>query len=300
MSFIYKELPLSSFAFTKVVIIESLDPTEFKSGTELCKFISRLKGTHPGVPEAELIEVVGSDGFLNAIKTLIEESKRSGESPIVQIEMHGWDDKTGLAFPDGTSLSWHELAEILGDLNRATGFNLLVSVAACFGGHFIEALRPHEPSPCFAMIGPTHEMSGQELLGSFSAFYGELLTVLDASVALTAIHNHRIRLGGFLTTTAEDWFFKLAEGYLRTHCTPERLKARGDAIIDELRREGSEFNQAIHQRIARIGEELAFGFLDRRFPSFFMTNAVPENQERFASSLSEAKRRAKSFFESQL
>jgi hypothetical protein len=290
---------LSSFAFTKVTIIESLDSKEFKSGTELCKFIRGLKVAHPSVPEPELIEVGGSVEFLNAIKTLTEEAKRSDESPIVQIEMHGWDDKTGLAFPDDTSLSWHELAAVLGDLNRATAFNLVVCVAACFGGHFIGALRPVEPSPCFAMIGPTNTMSGQELLDSFSAFYRELLTGLEANAALTALHNHRVCQGGFLTTTAEDWFFKLADGYLQTHCTPERLRVRGDSIVDEIHPDGKGLNPALQERIAHIGEELAFSFLDRRFPSFFMTDAVPENKNRFAKSLGEAKQRAKLFFDSQ-
>lgn len=291
---------MSSFAFTKVVIIESLDPNEFKSGAELCKFISDLKVAHPDIPGAELVEVVGRGEFLNAIKTLTEEAKKSSESPIVQIEMHGWDNKTGLAFYDGTSLSWHELATTLGDLNRATGFNLVVCISACFGGHFIGSLRPDEPSPCFALIGPTHTMDGRELLDSFSAFYRELLTVLEARAALTALHNHRFSEGGFVTTTAEDWFFKLAEGYLQTHCTTERLKERRDAIIDQLRRDGKDLNPELHERIARIGEDLAFGFLDRRFPSFFMTDVIPGNQERFASSLSQAKLSAKSFFDSQL
>lgn len=293
-SFFDKEHSVSSFEFTKVVIVESLESSEFKSGSELYKFICDLKAAHPDVPEAELIEVAGRDEFIATITTLTNRVKTSGESPILQIEMHGWDDKTGLAFPDHTSLSWDDLAAALGNLNRATRFNLVVCVAACFGGHFIGALLPHSPSPCFAMIGPTHSMTAGELLGGFSTFYGELLTMREAGAALTALHSHRFNEGGFVTATAEDWFFRIAEGYLLTHCTPDRLKARGENILASLRKEGRELNPEQCERIARIGDELASAFLDRRFSSFFMTDSIPENQLRFAGSLSRAKLRVKS------
>ena len=51
---------MPSFAFTKVVIVESLNKDEFKSGTELCKFIKGLKGSYPDVPSADLVEENGS------------------------------------------------------------------------------------------------------------------------------------------------------------------------------------------------------------------------------------------------
>ena len=290
---------MSTFSFSKVAIIESLDPGDFKSGSELSKYIGGLKSDRPEIPSAELTVVAGRVEFLDALKVLAEDAENHGEHPILQIETHGWADKTGLPFPDDTSLSWDELAAALTRLNKATGFNLVVCVAACFGGHFVEALRPNHPSPCFALIGPTHQTNGPELLGSFRSLYRELLTTLDADAALEALHAHRLDEGGFLTTTAEDWFFKLGDGYLRTHCTKERLKERGDAIVEQLRQEGKTLNPAVQSRIAQIGEELAFGFLDRRFPSFFMTDAIPENRERFSSSLIEAKRQAREFFDSQ-
>ena len=44
---------------------------------------------------------------------------------------------------------------------------------------------------------------------------------------------------------------------------------------------------------------LAFGFLDRMFPKFFMTDAIPENTQRFADSLAAAKAHAVKFFNAQ-
>lgn len=249
---------MSIFSFSKIAIIESLDPGEFKSGTHLGKYIEGLKVDFPGVPDAELTEVTGRVEFLKVLQALTDDAENGRGTPILQIEMHGWDDKTGLAFPDDTSLSWAELGSALATLNKATRFNLLVCVSACFGGHFIEALLPSGPSPCFAMIGPTNSVSPSELLGSFRSLYRQLLTTLDANTALSALLAHRLDEGGFVTATAEDWFFRLADGYLRTHCTPERLAERGSAIIEEFHEKGALLGPELQLKISQLGEELAF------------------------------------------
>ena len=236
---------MSSFSFSKVSIIQALDPGEFESGTELGKYIDGLRDDRPTVPQVELINVKGREEFLRVIDTLVEEADRTDDCPILQIEMHGWEDKTGLAFPDDSSLSWPELSTPLARLNKATGFNLLVCMSACFGGHSLSFVRPHMPSPCFALIGPTHSVDPAELLGSFRALYRELLIKLDANAALVRLHAHGLEEGGFVTVTADDWFFKLAEGYLRTHCTKDRLKARAGAIVERLRRDGKMNRPAI-------------------------------------------------------
>lgn len=57
-----------------------------------------------------------------------------------------------------------------------------------------------------------------------------------------------------------------------------------------------------HRGMATVlqqGKELALGFLHRRFESFFMTNEIPGNTQRFAESFVKAKRSAEEFFEAQ-
>jgi hypothetical protein len=290
---------MSNFSFTKVAVIESLGPNDRKTGTELSKAIDALRGTHPGVPRVDLVLADSRKEFLDVLESLAEDAEKNAEYPILQIETHGWDDKMGLALADGTSVSWGELAAALVRINRATGFNLVVCVAACFGGHFLGALNPTSPSPCFAMIGPTETVGEEELLDGFQSLYRTLLLTLNADSALKALLGHQLDEGRFLTMTAEDWFFSLSGDYLRTHCTKERLRERGEAIIEQVRQEGKELNSAQQLGVSKLGEELAFGFLDRRFPSFFMTNAIPENLKRFSSSLVAARQHAREFFDAQ-
>jgi|EndMetStandDraft_7_1072992.scaffolds.fasta_scaffold22285_2 hypothetical protein len=290
---------MSSFKFSTIVIIQSLDPGDFKSGTELGKYIDGLRVDHPAVPNVELIEVSGRDEFLQTIDRLRVEAEQSGDCPILQIEMHGWEDKSGIAFPDDSSLNWKELSQPLASLNRATGFNLLVCMSACFGGHSLSFVRPGGSSPCFALIGPTHSVNAGDLLGSFRALYRELLITLDANAALAKLRTHGLSQGGFVTVTAEEWFFKLADGYLREHCTEERLKARAKKLTDEMTREGKTLNTAQQAAMLQIGEQLAISFLDRRFPEFFMVDAIPSNQARFGDSLAKARQQVADFLAAQ-
>lgn len=290
---------MSNSSFSKVTIIESLDPTEFKSGTALCESINGLREDNPEVPIAELVSVRGRDGFLAKLQELTLAAQDKQELPILHIETHGWSNKSGLAFPDGSSLSWDDLAHSLCLLNRATGFNLVLCIATCFGGHFVSSIKPTAPAPCFALVGPTHTVLPDELLRSFRDFYRALLTTLTAPAALQALLAHRLVDGGFLTTSAEDWFFKLGDGYLRNHCTREQLKERAEKIVEQLKQESKPVTPELQVEIDRMGEALAFDFLDRRFSEFFMINEIPENIDRFAASLIKAKARAASFFEAQ-
>lgn len=288
----------SPFKFSSVVIIQSLKENDFKSGTDLCKYINGFRDSFPKAPSAELIEVSGRADFLEAMKTVTERTDRLGEAPILHIETHGWNDATGLAFPDKTGLDWHELAPTLAELNRATGFNLITCVAACFGGHLVERVLPSEPSPCFALIGPTHSVFGPELLGSFRGLYRELLTNLDMKAALAALRDHRLDEGGFIVITAEDWFFKLANGYLERDCTPDRLKERSEKIVADFISKGLPITKAVREKIENLGRIMAFDFIDRQFPIFFMTSDIPTNEARYAESLAGARKRAQVFFTS--
>ncbi|MCI0993444.1 hypothetical protein [Pseudomonas corrugata] len=290
---------MSDFNFSKIVIIEALEHDEFKSGTALCEYINGLKEDNPESPTAHLVDVTGCDGFFSVIEALIEEAQRLGEAPILHIEMHGFEDKSGLSFPDGTSLGWDDLALALTKLNKAIEFNLVVCVAACFGGNFINAVRPDDPSPCFALIGPSDFTDGAELLGSFRSLYRTLLTTLSASDALVALHSHQLNVGAFYSISAEQWFFRLADDYLRKCCTKEKLKERRDAIIEALISEGKEINAAQKAILADMGRNMAFTFLERRFPTFFMTDDIPRNHARFLSSLMVARERVADFIASQ-
>ncbi|CAE6807312.1 hypothetical protein R69749_04522 [Paraburkholderia domus] len=290
---------MSSFGFSKVAIIQSLDPGEFETGTELGRSIEGLRDDDVVVPDVEVINVKGRDEFLHAVDKLTTEAEQSDVVPILQIEMHGWENKSGLAFPDDSSLTWQELSDPLARLNKATRFNLLVCMSACFGGHSLSFVKHDGPSPCFALIGPTHSVSPSELLGGFRSFYRELIMTLDVNAAVTKLHAHKLQEGGYINITAEQWFFRVANGYIKTYCTQERLQARARALTDQIKNEGRTLNDAQLAAIAQFGTTLATNFVDRQFPTFFMVDAIPENSTRFGQSLTKAKQEVADFMAAQ-
>lgn len=290
---------MSSFTFSRVTIIQALSPNDFQSGNELSGYINGLREDFPELPTVDFVNTSNSDEFFQSIENLIVDCEQKDEHPILHIEIHGLLDKSGLSFPDDSTLKWKDLALPLARLNRATGFNLVVCVAACFGGHFLEAISPTDPSPCFALIGPTDLTDGSELLGSFRSFYRALLTKKDANAALADLHAHRLNEGGFLTSTAEDWFFKLVQGYLEEKCTKERLAERFRSIQETQQAEGKVLTPMGANMAFQMGKTLALTFLHRRFETFFMTRDIPSNSSRFSPSFEEANRRALQFFVSQ-
>lgn len=288
---------MSGFSFSKVSIIQSLEESEFHSGTELQGYLAGLREDNPASPQVELTEVENVAEFLEVIERLVSGTRADGHWPILHLELHGWEDKTGLAFPDDSSLSWHELAEALARLNLATEFNLMVCVGTCFGAHFLGALRPLQASPCVALFGPTHLTDGAELFGVFRGFYRVLFATGSAEDAYAVAQQVRLDHGSFLMQDAEFWFCRLALGYLEEKCTRAMLferAAKGIAEVERATGKTLAFGLAV-----KIQIDQAMVFLDRAFAAYFMTADIPENNARFADSLAAAKARADKFFEAE-
>ena len=124
---------MADFTFDRVVVFQSLQPHEFKSGTELKLYLEGLSedSSHP-IP-IELYEFSDLIGFKQQLLVLCN-SIELGQHPILHLEMHGLADASGLVFSDNSKITWSDLQPILAELNMASGFNLLVCVATCFGG----------------------------------------------------------------------------------------------------------------------------------------------------------------------
>jgi len=287
---------MTDFTFTRVAIIESLGPREMKSGSLLKDYLAGLRDGAGYVPDAALYRVTSAREFLETLASLTECAQRNEEHPILHIETHGFDDQSGIVFEDGSWLEWWELASPLAMLNAATGFNLLVCVAACFGGHFLERMRPNGQSPCWALIGPTKLVDPGELLGSFRDFYRELLTTLDGAPAVEALLKRKLGEGRFVVVTAEEWFHNLAMEHLAFHCTQARISERSLAIELQLQKMGRPRPLVEIERYMKEQAKLNIG---KFFEAYFMTHQVPRNAERFAETKQQLATAAARFFASQ-
>ncbi|MFZ6676901.1 hypothetical protein [Undibacterium sp. Tian12W] len=288
---------MATSTHTKVVIIESLDPdnpADFKSGSELLLYLEGLTEDNPHVIPAILRKVSSENEFRVELRELIRLAKETGEKPILHIETHGYDDASGIVFADGSSCLWSDLKPLLEELNEASKFNLLVCFASCFGAWSLGMIRPMEAAPCWGLIGPSESTDGAELFGAFRAFYRPLLVSGDADSGFEALTSWPLQEGYFLVQIAEDWFYKLIDGYLKMDCTKERINERAKSIHSRIP------NKSISiEMIEQIGRNRTETIIDDYFEKFFMVNRIIENRERFSNGLREAKKNAKDFFETQ-
>jgi hypothetical protein len=286
---------MPSFSFTRVVVIESLS-SGFMSGTYLRDYLVGLAEVNERAPPIDYYSVQSVEQFGELIRMLTSEARTHGEQYILHIETHGYEDKTGIVFANNSHILWEDLRYLLAPLNRETQFNLVVCVAACFGAHFLGELNIINPAPCCAIIGPTEITDGPELLGRFRDFYRQLFSTLDLTAAVTALLQDHLHKGGFLVQTAEDWFMRLVVGYVETLCTNEVLEQRASAIQAQALAEGKVITiEQFFEHVKKRNRE----FLDDYFRVFFMSDAVPENTERYADSLSQARQRINDFLDAQ-
>src|SRR5688500_5055099 len=106
---------MPGFEFSKVVVAESLPDGEFKSGTELARYLgARVDDAGEG-PGVEIAHLESAEHFRGLIDLLSYEA-RHGERPLLHVETHGWANASGLVFADDSDLSWDDLRETLATL----------------------------------------------------------------------------------------------------------------------------------------------------------------------------------------
>lgn len=263
---------------THVVVIESLEDDEPRTGKVLADFLGPLdERAACGVGVAymtcehrvEFIEMIGG-----LIRAAVDEKA----CPVLHIECHG-DEVHGLQFSNGSEMPWRELAEVLAALNRATGFNLLVVVSACYGGHLLSELVCGHPAPCLALIGPTDKVSPSDIMGGFMRFYRQLFASLNADQAVTALRSVPLASGEWFVEHAEAWYETLAVGYVKEHCNRNAIRARALELRRQALRDGRDVPMKVfkHWLTQASRNDLTGALFDR----YFMLDSHPEGRRRF-------------------
>lgn len=268
---------LSGFTFSKIVIIQSLEPEEVQTGQILSDYISGLPGYMNYQPPITVINCKHANQFLEILQDLTQDAA-AGDIPLLHIECHG-NIKDGLEFENSSTLSWDRLSAALIPLNIATRFNLLAVFSACFGAHFVSQIEPIEPSPCWCLVAPTERVGVDELLQGFRVFYSALINDNDMGAAVRSISNCRLSHGRWLSKPAELWFEQLVTGYVKTHCTEPAARKRAQEMYRELKRKGNRCSLGSLIRMLRKRNRQCLH--SDYFDNFFMISQIPENFLRF-------------------
>jgi hypothetical protein len=271
---------LVGFNYTKIVIIQSLEPDEVATGKILSEFLTSLCADNNSfnIP-IDIVNCGNANHFLAILHQLTQDAA-AGAIPLLHVECHG-HSLHGLEFENSSTLSWDNVSKALLPLNIACKFNLLAVFSACYGAHFIGQMEAIQPSPCWCLVAPTESVDVAEVLGGFRAFYSALINENDMGSAVRAISQCRLSHGRWLSEPAELWFEKLITGYIKEHCNKEAARKRAKHMFRKLKKNGNYLSIGAILRLLRRQNRIDLS--NKYFDIYFITNQIPENSERFES-----------------
>lgn len=272
-------LTATGFKFSKIVIIESLDEQDLKTGellkSSLDTYIQQANGNTP----VEFVTCLTNKDIFRTLERLIYEAEAEGQIPVVHFECHG-NAELGLFCTDDTVVGWPELGACLTRLNVATGLNLLVVFVACYGGYFLKTLSPLDSCPCWAMVGPTANIDPADAMGGFRSFYRVALTHRDIGLASAALRAHSLSKGRWLSQHCETWFDLVVKNYVVKLCNKQAVRQRTKNMYRVSMAQGKRQSIGFFKRqLKKLNRQNLSGEL---FDAYFMVNKIPTNRVRFA------------------
>ena len=284
-----KTVKKNLFKFNKVIVIESLPNGEPKTGEDLYNdIIKRMCYKHNHISN-ELIQVTYKEEFFNALERVSEDVENKYSIPILHFEVHG--SVYGITLSSGEMVEWEEMKNYLTKINVATGNNLYITSAVCFGGYLLSILNLMERSPFFGMLGAFKEISYEEHFEPFHRFYTELLSLGDFTNALKNFKNAIPETyGKYQSIFADEIFIKSYAKHVSDNQNKIFLEKRAkDAIKDFIKESPIVGNRAFRRKREK---ELKKEFLHARViksqdfyimnvNKFFMIDLYPENKDRF-------------------
>jgi len=177
-------------------------------------------------------------------------------------------------------MPWTELAPMLGQLNLATQFNLLLFLAACNAFYFIEEMSAIRPVPVYAIVAPTDTVDPGEVMRGTNIYYRTLFDSGDAGIALNELKNENLSSGYWFGITAEKWFEETLVNYVQTYCSSKDIADRARSLYQtQSHMSPRKSVGALKRGLHREHKE----FVEKYFQKCFQTNVIPANVTRFAA-----------------
>jgi len=160
--------------------------------------------------------------------------------PILHLSLHG--DRKGIGLTDGSFLSWHELREVLRDLNNQMEDGLLLCMSSCYGSYGYQLARDDsEDKPFLALVGNSNKISWKDSAVAYITFYHLLFKNISMEECVER-----------MISASNDNNFKLWWGHEVKAVLVERMrnnKLHKEQILQRLRTLGQEASQRTASRL---------------------------------------------------
>ena len=268
----------------KIYVIQSLNPNKDKlTGNNIYDISKHFISS-------EIFNIDTPSELFEKLSIVENECSTDKISPIIHFEMHGLEDKSGLALNQGV-VKWKELYEYLSKINRTSGFNLFITMAVCFGSYAMELLSPWHPAPYYGIVGSFELLQEGNLEISFEEFYNEFKATKSFNKAFTSLQMHNTNMPKqYRLITAEQTFKNLIQRYFDTEFNREKLQSRseGSIVRKDIDWKGTEPINRKEKRKWKRGfikltkdSKRKRQYYQQSKSNFFMFETFPDNKNRF-------------------
>jgi hypothetical protein len=272
--------------FNCVAILDAVPDGELATARHLREELRDIAAYRANGLKVRYFRVMQQSDLEAAFSRLEEEAKSSGLLPWVHLDAHGTPDEEGFVTADGSYVSWNALRALITPLNIATNINVVIVLAACYGGSFTKAIRANDRAPVLAVIGSTRKIAAGRVDVDFPAFYKTFFETGSLKSAIGALTS-RAEKTLYYRTTAERFFYDVWAGYKASECSEEAIALRARRIFRRLKREGAPRVPSVGHIKRRFRSKERESF-ERYRDMYFMYDLFPGNRSRFPVSYKEA------------
>lgn len=266
--------------FNKIFVIESLEPTDRKTGAELYNDIIYKLGKYgDGTFTTEFVELENYVQYEELMIRIAIDCSR-GVRPILHLEIHG--SELGLTLKNGDLIPYPILAMQLSILNRGCKNNLFFTMAVCHGAMISFNIQLSEPAPFLGFIGAYNEVSDYDILLKYTEFYQEFLISRDFDKAfeyflkVNAVDSKKWHL-----IYTYELFVKIYKDYVKEKLDPKKNKERAKLALKPYHFINRRERRKKERNFIEVVNNSKQHFYKEHSRKFFMIDLYPENEGRF-------------------
>ncbi|MEX8549429.1 MAG: hypothetical protein V5804_17655, partial [Mucilaginibacter sp.] len=173
--------------FDSIFVLQSLPEGDKMTGSNLYNdLLSRRVRQMPGF-HTEIHDISDKEVFDNLMNQIKIACSNNDIRPYLHFEMHGC--KEGIQLSNRELLTWEKLYNYFVKINEILRNQLFVSFATCYGAYIFQVIDPLKRSPMFGFIGPSDQISADNIEIDFYGYFDVLLSTKDFDLAIEALNN---------------------------------------------------------------------------------------------------------------
>ncbi len=269
-----------------IAILDAIPEGEMNTARRLREDIRDLSFSIADGLQVRYVRVDTLGALEAGIASLVDEARSNGLKPWLHLEGHGSADESGFQAAGGTHCSWDRLKEVITPLNVATGLNVILILATCFGGSFARAIRTVDSAPVLGLIGPKREVKTGEIESGFAAFYRSFFESSSLKEAIEAL-NVGAPNNLYYRTSAQQFFYEVWASYKNIQCSTQEIENRARRMYRVAKDQELSRTPSIGQlkRLIRGREKELF---EKYRNIYFMYDVEDSNRTRFPVTYKEA------------